>query len=229
MEQSKGASSGPAFSAGNDHDPSSDGLRPRHHVAPALFLALMLLVCIWVLVSMMVGIFSGGSWSLESQRHPYETQRRVETSAVSWVGPGEDRYGVNSGGDAYLRLRLARHCDGEWSVTYPTGTTALPPPGSPVMVEIAPEGSGTVDIVGTVAANGTTVSLMPTTEVDEVMFVDGEVILRVKADDRPLSLTETRLRSYRPKLWPTGWTNPGSHVRGGFDPLKHLEAACAAV
>ena len=216
-------------SAGADRDPLASGLRPRDHVVTALLVALVLLA-VWMLVSMAVGIFSRSSWSLEPQRHPYETQRRVETSAVSWVGPGEDRYGVNSGGDGYLRLHLARHCDGEWSVTYPTGTTALPPPGSPVMVEIASEGGGTVDIVGTVAANSTTVSLMPTTELDEVMFVDGELILRVKAGDRPLSLTKTRLRSYRPKLWPTSWANPASHIRGEvFDPLKHLEDACAAV
>ena len=210
-------------SAGADRDPRSGGLRPIEHVIAAVVLA----VLVWLLVSFVVGIFSGVSWSIETQRHPDEAQLRIEASAVSWVGPREDRYGVDRGGGE-LRLRLARHCDGEWSITYPTGTAALPPPGTLVMVQIASEGTGSVDVVGTVAANNATVSLAPSAEVDEALFVDGEVTLSAKAGDRPLSVTEIRLRSYRPKLWPTGWTNPGSYVRVGlFDPLDHLEDACS--
>ena len=40
-------------------------------------------------------------------------------------------------------------------------------------------------VVGTVATNGTTVSLASSADVDEAMFVDGDVIVRVEAGDRP--------------------------------------------
>ena len=149
---------------------------------------------------------------------------------TSSAGPDHDPQVSELRPRDYLRLLLARHCDGEWSITYPTGTAALPPPGTLVMAQITSEGTGSVDVVGTVAANSTTVSLTPSADVDEALFVDGEVTLNVnvKAGDRPLSLTETRLRSYRPKLWPTGWTNPASFIRGDlFDPLERLKAACS--
>ena len=207
------------------------GLSRRDHVTAALVAAVVLPACLcvvgWVLYSLWAGVFTVSSWSIETQRHPHEAQRRVEASAVSWVGPSEDRYGVDRGG-GYLHLRLARHCDDEWSITYPTGTAALPPPGTTVMVQIASEDTGSVVVVGTVAANSRTVSLAPSAEVDEALFVDGEVTLSVKAGDRPLSVTETRLRSYRPRLWLVGSTNPVSFLfRGGFHPLELLEDACS--
>ena len=144
------------------------------------------------------------------------------------VGSGEDRYGVTAPGDGYQRLRLARHCDGEWSLTYPLPSTALPPPGTPVVAQITSEGRRSADAAGTVAANGATVSLAPSAELDEALFVDAAVTVRVKAGERRLSLAEPRLQSYRPRLWPTGWTNPASFVLGDpFDPRERLKAACS--
>ncbi|MYA40547.1 MAG: hypothetical protein F4Z31_02150 [Gemmatimonadetes bacterium] len=211
-------------SAGADHDPPAGGLRPRDHVVAALVVVPTLAVVAWALVSTAAGIFMGSSWSIETPRHH---PPRVEASVESQVGPDEDRYGVDLG-DGRRQLRMARHCDGEWSITYPADTTVLPPPRTPLLVQIASRGGSTA-AAGTVAANGTTLSLLPSSEVDEALFVTGTVNVKVEAGDRQVSLTEARLRSHRPKLWPTGWTNPGSYVRVDvFAPLEDLESACAA-
>ena len=207
------------------------GLSRRDYVTAALVAAVVLPACLcvvgWVLYSLWAGFSTGSSWSIETPRHTVEAAAaRVETSVAAFVGSGEDRYGVMAPSDGSQRLRLARHCDGEWSITYPVAT-ALPPPGTPVVAQITSEGRRSADAAGTVAANGTTVSLAPSAELDEALFVDAAVTVRVKAGERRLSLAEPRLQSYRPKLWPTGWTNPASFVRGDpFNPLERLKAAC---
>ena len=215
-------------SAGADRDPRSSGLRPIEQVIAAVVLAVVLCVVAWVLYALWTGFSTGSSWSIETPHHTVEAAApRVETSVAASVGSGEDRYGVTAPGDGYQRLRLARHCDGEWSLTYPLPSTALPPPGTPVVAQITSEGRRSADAAGTVAANGATVSLAPSAELDEALFVDAAVTVRVKADERRLSLAEPRLQSYRPRLWPTGWTNPASFVLGDpFDPLERLKAAC---
>ena len=215
-------------SAGADHDPPTSGLRPIEHVIAAVALFALLCAAAWVLYALWTGVSTGSSWSIETPHHTVEaTSPRVETSVVAFVGSGEDHYGVTAPGGGYQRLRLARHCDGEWSITHPLTTTALPPPGTPVVAQITSEGRRSADAAGTVAANGITVSLAPSAELDEALFVDAAVTVRVKAGERRLSLAEPRLQSYRPRLGPTGWTNPASFVRGDpFDPLERLKAAC---
>ena len=185
---------------------------------------------VWLVVSLLVGLANVSSWDLQTldASTAVDASARIETAASSLVGPVEDRYGV--GGPDQQTLRIARHCDGEWSITYPRSAAEwLPSPASPVTVRVAAPGSPTIDTAASIAGNGLTVRVPASERLDVALFANIDATVTVDAaDGRRLSLTETDLRAGPVTLWPLRWPNPLFYLRGSVhDPLSALADVCS--
>ena len=193
----------------------------------AVFAVAVIATIVWLaIIGVLAGLFTAPDWGIKVPRYAVDTEAspRAEVGVESWVGAGEDRYGVVDGG--LQTLRLARHCDGAWSITYPSPTAVLPPAGAPVQAHVVSP-AGEVTAAGRVAANNTTAMFPAAPAFDEALIVNGDVRITVTDGERRLSLSETTLTSRNPRLWPLNWANPVSYnARGAFNPVELLDDAC---
>ena len=186
-------------------------------------------VFVWFAITIIVGLVVRSDWRLETTpaHAAMPSTPRVEASPMSWLGEGEDRYGVDPGGSE--RLRIARHCDGEWSFTYPTAAV-LPPEGTLVVVRIETPSDAPVEAIGRMASNGVTVVVPPLQALDAALFRNTETVITATTSvGQRISLTNAVLRSRPPRMWPAAWSNPVSGTQDSrvFDPLSALADACA--
>ena len=186
-----------------------------------------LAVMAWLIVTLITGLTTFSSWKMKTST-AVDAAARVETAASSLVGPVDDRYGVGAA-DSSAVLRIARHCDSEWSITYPRSAAEwLPPATTPVTVRVATSDRPTIDTDATIAGNGLTVSIPASEQLDAALFDNTYTTVTVTGSDgRQLSLTETGLRARAVTLWPLPWPNPLSYFSGrAHDPLSSLADVC---
>lgn len=151
-------------------------------------------------------------WEVEHSRESafQELAPRVEiTLRDSWVGGFEDRFGTQLLG-ARHDLQLARHCSGEWSVTYPEDTEGLPAPGTELRLwaqthkrQLDTSGDGAVGATGVMASNGVAAVFQVTPEIDGALFVNGFVwIVVATLDEVQVSVSDLLAKSREPRWFP---------------------------
>ena len=151
-----------------------------------------------------------------------DRERRIEITAKdSWVGPNEDRFGVQPEGSEH-DLRIARFCTDEWAVTYPPTATGLPAPGDELELWAGPANHWTpgwseppATAAGVMASNGRTALFEATQEIDKALFSNGHIQL-VVATPSDVQVSSSRFRLTSQASWLFNHPEPTDNLPGSL-------------
>lgn len=148
-----------------------------------------------LLVALTTACASG--WQVKRPNNSaFDNEPRVEIIVRdSWVGMGEDRFGVPATGTS-LDVRIARFCNGAWAVTYLAAAESLPAPGSEVTLSAISDGNEPVSSVGMMLDNGVTALFQPMPAIDDAMFINGPLrVVVATPSGEQVSLSDAEMKS----------------------------------
>ena len=166
------------------------------------------------------------SWQIDHSRESAfdELEPRVEILLRdSWVGEWEDRFGRERGASSH-DLRLARHCRGEWSITYPEDAVYGVEPGDGLQLWVQTH-RGRLDatnedavwVAGSMASSGVTAVFQAAPKLDEALFVNGFVWLVVAKQDESMVSASSLWVHSRDADWMPGWMQKDTQLPDDLD------------
>ena len=129
--------------------------------------------------------------------------------SYAWVGPREDKYGVEQSG-GYQEVLMNRHCGGKWSVTYTDHTKHLPAADTDLILWVTSRKGTYVDLdnvytrtPGIMLSNNVTAVFQKSPDVDRLMFTNGEAqIVVTTTDEVVISVSNMDIFSKPPNWFP---------------------------